>query len=133
MEIDVTKLVTEGDMFDFSGSIAERGQNAAKETWGNAMAKALASPPLTEEQLPEFRDHVRGFGAWGDVEIDSWDITQCNALFIQMVAGDVREAQSLCSGDGPGDIDWETYQAQEDVGGRLFSSEYGKIYYYIGD
>lgn len=133
MEIDVTKLVTEGDMFDFSASIAERGMNAGAETWRNAKGEARERPILTADQLDEFRDHVRGFGAWDDVEIDSWDITQCNALFIQMVAGDVREAQSLCPGDGPGDIDWETYQAQEDIGGRLSSSEYDKIYYYIGD
>ena len=44
-EINVTALVTEGEMFEFSASRAERGQNAGPETWANAKAEAAVSTP----------------------------------------------------------------------------------------
>lgn len=136
MEIDITKLATEGEMFEFSASVAERGWNAGPETWANATAEAESSPILTEDQLDEFRDYIRGFGAWEDEEIDGWDITHCNALFIQFAAGDLREAESLCPGDGPGGIDWEAYSVLADAGtcsGRIYPGDDGQIYFYVGD
>lgn len=133
MEIDITTLATEADMFEFSASIAERGQNAGPETWQNAKDEAAERPILSDDQLPEFRDYVRGFGAWDKEEIEAWDATECNALFVQMVAGDLREAQSLCPGDGPGGIDWDEYHSQDQVGGRLSGADDGRIYYYVGD
>ncbi len=136
MEIDITTLATENDMFEFSASVAERGQNAGPETWANAKDEAASRPILTEDQLPEFRDYMRGFGGWEDEEIDAWDATECNALFIQFVAGDLREAQALCPGDGPGDVDWDTYALLAEAGtcsGRIYPGDDGKIYTYVGD
>lgn len=136
MEIDVTTLATEGEMIDFSASIAERGQNAGPETWANAMAEAGERPILTEDQLPDFRDYMRGFGGWEDEEIDAWNITECNALFTQLVAGDLREAQELCHGDGPGGVDWDAYRKLAEAGtcsGRIYPGDDGKIYAYVGD
>lgn len=136
MEIDITTLATENDMFEFSASVAERGQNAGPETWANAKDEAASSPILSEDQLPEFRDYMRGFGAWESEEIDAWDATECNALFIQFVAGDLREAQDLCPGDGPGDVDWDAYALLAEAGtcsGRIYPGDDGKIYYYVGD
>jgi hypothetical protein len=136
MEIDITTLTTEADMFEFSASMAERGMNAGPETWANAKAEAEARPILSDDQLPEFRDYMRGFGAWDADEINAWDATECNALFVQFVAGDLREAESLCPGDGPGGIDWEAYAKLAEEGtcsGRIYPGDDGKIYAYIGD
>ena len=135
MEIDITTLITEGEMFKFSASVAERGQNAGPETWTNALTEAGERPILADDQLPEFRDYVRGFGAWEDVEINVWNATECNALFIQLVAGDVREAESLCPGEGIGGIDWDAYNKLAEAGtcsGRIFPSG-DRVFYYIGN
>lgn len=134
MEIDITRLVTEEDMFEFSASRAERGQNAGPETWANAKDEAAARPLLADEQLPAFRDYVRDFGAWEDEEIDGWSPVECNALFVQMVAGDMREAESLCPGDGPGGVDWSEYEALAEAGtcsGCIFASG-ESVFYYVG-
>lgn len=132
MEIIVTRLVTEGNMFEFSASRAERGMNAGPETWNNAKDEAAERPILGDDELPEFRDYVREFGAWDDAEIDGWDATECNALFVQMVAGDIREIVACHPGDGPGDIDWAAYEADENMAGRMFLSG-DDIYYYVGN
>lgn len=134
-EINVTKLTTEAEMFEFSASRAERGQNAGPETWANAKAEAAERPILFGDDLDAFRDHVRGFGAWEDEEIDAWDETECNALFVQMVAGDMREAESLCPGEGPGGVDWSAYEELAQAGttsGRIYASG-EDVFYYVGD
>jgi hypothetical protein len=135
-EIDVTRLVEETEAFEFSASIAERGQNAGRETWNNAKAEAKDNPILTtEEDLQALRDHVRGFGAWEEEEIAAWSADECNALLIQMVAGDFRTAESLCPGDGPGGVDWQAYEKLAEQGtcsGSIFASG-DKVFYYLGD
>lgn len=85
--------------------------------------------------IAAFRDHMRGYGAWDDSEIDAWTNRECNALLIQMVSGDAREAERLCPGDGLGDIDWTAYEALAHAGtisGRL-SCDGKKIHFYVGD
>lgn len=135
MEIDITALAEEGDLFEFSASAAERGQNAGPETWANAKEEAKSSPLLTsEDQLNAWRDYTRGFGAWEDSEIDAWTPIECNALFIQFVSGDLRTAQELCPGDGPGDIDWEAYQKLSEDGtcsGNIYASD-DQVFAHVG-
>jgi hypothetical protein len=132
-EIDVTRLVEECEPFEFSASRAERGQNAGRETWNNAKAEAKDNPILTtEKDLQALRDHVRGFGAWEEEEIAAWSADECNALLIQMVAGDLREAESLYPGDGPGGVDWPAFEADDNVSGRIYASG-DKVFYYLGD
>lgn len=117
MEIDITTLATEGDLFEFSGSIAERGANAGPETWANSKEEAAARPLLSaDDELQDFRDYLRGFGAWSDEEIDAWDAVEVNALFIQYIAGDLRQAKELCPGTGPAGIDWDVYRALVEAG-----------------
>lgn len=134
-EINVTRLVTENDLFEFSAPRMERGNNAGAETWANAVAEAGERPILSDDDLPAFRDHVSGFGAWDRDEINGWCATECNALFVQMVAGDMRVAQGLCPGDGPGDVDWTEYEklAQEGVVSSLVWSDGSDVYYYLGE
>lgn len=135
MEIDITALVAERDMSEFSASRAELGNNAAKITWANACDRASEDDPplLSTDQLPRFRRYVKEFGAWSEEEIAAWDHGECCALMIQFAAGDVREAQSLTPGDGLGDIDWPAYEKLAEEGtasGRIFTSA-DRIYYSI--
>jgi hypothetical protein len=130
MEIKITRFFENAEAFDFSASRAERGQNAGPETWRNAMTEAASAPILTtEEQLQALRDHVQGMG-FGD-EVQTYDATQCNALFIQLISGDMREAESLASGDD-GDMDWTKYEAvasEGTISGSMFKGTDGEIYY----
>lgn len=96
MEINITHLL-ETDMFTFAHSRAEGGENAGQNTW-NA---ALKGPrPLLQmlEEFEAFRDHVEGFGAWDKEEIAAWDENECQALFLQMIAGDVRQCPAILEG-----------------------------------
>jgi hypothetical protein len=92
MEINIASLL-DADLFAFSHSRMEGGQDAGRNTWNAAKAEAGSAPLLqTPEQLQALRDYARGFGAWDAEEIAGWDETECNALFLQLIAGDVREA-----------------------------------------
>lgn len=136
MELKITSFVTDSDPFNFSASAAELGQDAGKITWNNAKQEAADSPLLnTDDELDALRDFARGFGAWDKKEIANWTKDECNALLIQFISGDLREASSLCPGDGPGDIDWIAYEelAQEGTAsGRIYLSG-EDVYFYLGE
>jgi hypothetical protein len=128
MEIDITSFFESADPFEFSASRAERGQNAGPETWANAKREGAESPLLTtEEQFDALRDHVRGFGAWDADEIAAWDAAELNALFIQLISGDMREADL-----DNGDPDWEVYEADVNLTHNIFKGSDDRIYYYLG-
>lgn len=109
----------------------EGGENAGANTWNAAKEHAASMrPPLlaTDEALAAFRDWVKDFGAWSEEEITAWDATECNALFIQFIAGDVREAGA----DDLESLDWDEYENDCQSGriaGNLFRSEDGQIFY----
>lgn len=127
MEIDITDFFEHADPFNFSASIVERGQNAGPETWGNARREAAEAPLLTTpEQLDALRAHVKGFGAWSEKAIDAWDDRYCNALFIQLISGDIRAAFD------DAEPDWKDYQRRAENGqcsGNLFKAADGRVYY----
>lgn len=123
-KINVTRLITENDPFDFSASIAERGKNAGPETWANAKT-AATDQPLNISDRDEVRGYFAGFGAWDRDEIAAWSDSDVDALVLQYAAGDLRELQSLCPGDGLGDIDWteaESLAHAGSVGGNLYAN-----------
>lgn len=130
MDINITRFFREADPFEFSASRAERGQNAGAETWANAKREGEESPLLTTpEQIDALRDYVKDFGAWSDEEIAAWSDTECNALFIQLVSGDIREAG--LDTDSP---DWAQYQKDSEKGriaGNLYPGDDGEVYYSI--
>jgi hypothetical protein len=132
MEIDITTFFNDADAFDYSASIAERGQSAGADTWHNAVDRAHRKPMLTTEaQLDALREYVRDFGAWDDETIDAWSADECNALFIQLVSGDMREIESLCT-DDDGEVNWTEYErlAQRGtISGNVFKASDGTIYY----
>lgn len=145
-EIDITALVShpEFDPWQLSNSRANLGDDAGRITWRNscALAKATAPCPLdTEEKRAAFRDFVKDSGGWSDEEIAAWSDEELNALFIQWVAGDIRE----CFGDDvdplADDLDtetaWAKYQEDNEKGvvpSRLFrSSDHKKLYFDVGN
>lgn len=134
MELDITSFFETADAFEFSASSAERGQNAGPETWANAKAEGASAPLLTtEEQLEALRDHMKGFGAWEPEEIASWDATECNALLIQMIRGDMREGNL---DNDPTDEDWRDYEKRAEAGecsGNIYRGDNGCVYYYLGN
>lgn len=93
MDINITSLLGT-DMYEFSHSAAEGGENAGRNTW----KAALEGPrPLlnTPEEVEAFRGYVKKFGAWDYEEIAAWDENECQALFLQFIAGDVRECPAI--------------------------------------
>lgn len=99
-EIDITRLL-ETDMFTFSHSQAEGGQDAGSNTWQAAVNHAKETrPPLleTEEQKEQFRDFVKSSGGWDEEEISAWSDDELNALLLQWIAGDVRECPAKLDG-----------------------------------
>lgn len=126
MEINIPQL-SETPMFSFSHSMAEGGENAGANTW----QAALNGPrPLlnTEEEYQAFRDFVKSSGGWSEEEIAAWDINELQALFLQWIAGDVREAGADCLAD----IDWLEYEQQSregQVSGNLFRTDEGHIFF----
>ena len=132
MEIDITRFCTENDPCDYSASVAELGDHAGKITWKAALREAAHAPMLTtDEQLEAFRDYVAQFGAWTNDEIAAWSPTECNALFIQFVSGDLQEAGLECLTEDA----WLEYDRRSQNGecsSNIYRDFDGQIYYYIG-
>lgn len=136
MEINITKFFNESDAFDFASSQFERGENAGQETWNNAIAQASTSPMLsTPEELEAMRDWVLSSGGWNQEEIAAWSDEELNALFIQLISGDMRQIEDLCSNED-GEPDWTKYEEIANEGrisGSLFHADSGEIFYYLGN
>jgi len=132
MELNITKFFHEAGMMDYSASRAEIGDNAGVETWASACEDSKEYFLLDDDEKREdFRKYVKDFGAWSDEEIQAWDDVELNALCIQLIAGDIREAD--LDTDSP---DWQAYEEkaeQGQCGGRIFEGNDGNVYYYIGD
>lgn len=130
MQIDITSL-SAADLFTFSHSAAEGGEDAGRNTWKAALADASTRrPPLlaTPEAIEAFKDWVKDSGGWTKDEIDAWTDEECNALFLQWVAGDVREAGY----DSLEEIDWDEYESQASEGrisGNIYRAAVGRIYF----
>ena len=142
MQIDITDFFNNEDAFEFFASVMGRGANAGRETWQNAVqAGKDAALLVTEEQLNALRKWAQESGAWDENEIAAWSDDECNALFIQLISGDIREIEDLCVGDD-GEIDWklaEELAQKGQIGGSLYrgdipgSKGFGRIFYYLGD
>lgn len=128
MEINLSSLLST-DMFQFSHSVAEGGSNAGRETWQAALAGPR--PLLDVEGVAAFRSWVKDFGAWDAAEIAGWSVNECEALFLQFVAGDVREA-GFDSLESMTPEDWAEYEAESTAGkvsGNLFRSDSGEVFF----
>jgi hypothetical protein len=146
MEIDITSLL-EMDAFNLSHSRMEGGDNAGINTWNASKEQAKETPLLdTEEKLQAMREFVKESGGWDKEEIAEWDSNELNALFLQWIAGDVRELPSIEQEFDENDsrfstaysldeIDWvkaEEMQAEGQAPSNLFRADDGRIFFYLG-
>lgn len=92
MEININQLVN-SRAFTYSHSAHEGGWDAGRNTW-NAAKEAAASAPIlrSEEELEAMRRWARSSGGWEREEIVGWDAEELNALFLQLVSAETREA-----------------------------------------
>jgi hypothetical protein len=132
MEIEITSLL-EMHAPDLSASRMELGDNAGNITWQAAKDQAEETPLLdTPEKLDAMRDFARSSGGWNAGEVAAWDAEEVNALFLQWIAGDVRELGA----DTLADIDWteaEAAMAEGQAPSNIFRADDGRIYFYLGN
>lgn len=126
MEIEITSLL-ETNLFPFSHSRAEGGQEAGKNTWKAALKgpRPLLSTP---EEIQAFKEWTADFGAWDEAERNAWSDNEAQALFLQFIAGEVR----VTGADSLDEIDWEAYEEGCEAGqyaSYFFKSDDGKIYF----
>lgn len=115
----------------FSASVAEIGEGAGRITWGNAINNG---PQLlvSKDQRAAFREYLGTFGAWDRDEIDAFSDAELNALLVQRVAGDIREAGADSLADLDNDDLDEIYRSSG-VPGLLFQSDSGAWFYCISE
>lgn len=136
MDIEITSLFRPDSNFvpfDLSNNRATLGDDAARLTW-NASKECAAEITLldSDEKREAFRDFVRDSGGWTREEIAAWSDTELNALFLQWVAGDVREAFHDAEFSK---WDWADYQERAERGsivGRIWKGDDGRVFFYIG-
>ena len=136
MEINISSLLSRSDFVPSrcSGSAAELGEDAGHITWQASLAVAAVPPVLldTPEKLDAMRDFARGSGGWTREEVDRWSAQEVNALFVQRIAGDIREAFDDAE---LADWDWADYKERAEHGSvtsNLYRGDDGTIYFYIG-
>lgn len=134
MDINITGFFYGAAPRDYSKSQMEAGPTAGPDGWNAAVEDASDYGPMlsTPDQLEAMREHVRGFGAWDDEEIDTYSHQMLNALLIQCIASDMRD---YC--DDVEQWDWSEYEAGCEAGtysGNIARGvEPGTVYYYIGE
>lgn len=135
MQIKITHLFAEDSAFvpfDLSNNQATLGADAARLTWNASKECAAAiAPPLldTDEKRSAFKEFVNQSGFSEADEMDTWPDNELQALCLQWIAGDVREA----FGDSPvSEWDWADYQERSErgqVSSTLFRDNAGEIYF----
>lgn len=130
MEIDITDFFMNAAPKDYSASVMEIGRNAGPDTWRAACEDSPDHMMLdTDDKRDAFKEYVRGFGAWDDAEIAAWSDVELNALFIQMISGDMRDADLK---PDMSEEDWAAYEANEQVARNIQPGDDGRVYYYVG-
>lgn len=128
MEIDISNLMQrKEDMKYYSASQAEFGPDAGHITWENAVCVMEDEPLLTlPEQIAEAKDYFRGFGAWEDDELDAFSDLEVNTLLLQLIAGDIRERDYYEEKE-------KLEKYEDECFGRIYASDDGKWWYYLGN
>lgn len=126
MELDITRFFNDACPKDYSASIAEIGNSAGADTWRAAMDDSEEYFLLDNvDKRDNFRQHLVGMGAWDDNEVNDFNDCELNALLLQLISGDIREA-----GLDSRFPDWRAYENDENNRGSLFHAD-GKVYYSI--
>ena len=136
-ELDITDFFNNAAPMDYSASVAEIGNDAGPSTWRAACEDSPEYFLLdTDEKRDAFRKYARGFGAWNDEEIAAWTDIELNALCIQMISGDMREADLA---PGMTADAWKEYEQKANTGqipGRIYGgplSTDGRVYFSISE
>ena len=131
MEIDITSLL-DLDAWDLSHSASEGGWTSARDCWQASMLAAEEHQLLDdEEKLQGMRDFARSSGGWTKTEIERWTPTEVNALFLQWIAGDIRQLGA----DSLGEINWteaKELQREGQAPSNLYKGDNGRVYFYLG-
>ena len=132
MEINITRFFNEAAPMDYSASAAESGTNAGSDTWNAAKDDADDWHMLDDaDKLDAMRAWAKSSGGWNVEEIAAFSGKELNALFIQLVSGDIRECLEW---DVP-DV-WAHYQELAEQGAvpsNLFKADDGQVYFYLGE
>jgi hypothetical protein len=133
MDINITKLFYSIAPMDYSASCAEIGQSAGADTWRAACNDANDNIVLdNDEKRDAFREFVQSAGAWSESEIAAWSDNELSALFLQWVAGNMREMGI----NSPGaTIDWadiEARQSEGQISSNIYRGDDGEVYFYAG-
>lgn len=117
---------------DFSASAMELGQNAGQLTWSYAKEESQDTVLLTTfEQFAAFIEHIDAMGFDFSEDEKPMNGQELNALFIQLISGDIRESIGLDQTP----IDWEGYEKDCEQGmnsANIFKGTDNNIYYYLG-
>jgi len=133
MEININKYF-ENELCpsDFFASVAELGNNAGQLTWSYANEESEDTVLLTTfEQFAAFIDHMESMGFDFDEDEKPMDGRELNALFMQLISGDIRESEGLS--ECP--INWNLYEHESEQGqvsSYIFKGIDNNIYYYLG-
>lgn len=132
-ELDITEFFNNAAPMDYSASVAEIGKDAGRDTWNAACEDSTEYNILDNDEKRElFREFVRGFGAWDDAEIAAWTDVELNALCIQFISGDMRDAGLHAD---MSDDEWTGYGENENSSGRIYGgilTTDGRVYFNIG-
>lgn len=125
MEIDVTELI-ETDTWEYAGSRATHGENAAKKTW-----EAAQHAPLiinTPEKQAAVQRYAQAIGFSEDDDVLNWTPEEINALAVQIVTLGSREFFNALHG---GFTSFRDYA--RNFGGLFYRGIDRRWYYYFGE
>lgn len=128
MQINITQFYREACPMDYAASVVEIGQNAGRDTWQAAKEDANDWNMLnTDEKRQAFREWVKETGGWDDEGIAAWSNLELNALFVQWVAGDIRECLEWDCEDV-----WTNYAEMSQAGqvpSNLWRDDQGQVFF----
>lgn len=136
MEIKITSFFYNVAPRDLSASVMEIGKDAGKYTWEAALEAAGETRLLdTREKIQAFAKFALASGGWSPEEIKKWSVQETNALFLQWIAGDMREMGLHKPVENPESVDWPAIEAEQENGqipSTIIKGIDGEIYFYVG-
>jgi hypothetical protein len=131
MEVNITELFNNVDPSRYSASQAELGPDAGTLTWERAVDRVIHTRLLNHAEIDTWRVYVRSSGGWSAEEVAAMTDTELQALFLQWVSGDMREAGLSAIAN---DADWAQYEKDANdgtVSGSIFRTDDGQIFFDI--
>jgi len=131
MEVNITELFNNVDPSRYFASQAELGPDAGTLTWERAVDRVIHTRLLNHAEIDTWRVYVRSSGGWSAEEVAAMTDTELQAMFLQWVSGDMREAGLDASST---DADWAQYEKDASdgtVSGSIFRTDDGQIFFDI--